>query len=260
MRRSLLAALALAALTAVPAYAELPVSMRGSNAAMVRQHNLATSAGYTFVRTPAELEALVEAGELVRLHGNADYGFREGVTSMVARPEMEIFIERLARDYRAACGEQLIVTSLTRPLDRQPRNAHRLSVHPAGVAVDLRVSQNGACRNWLETTLMEMEGQGLLDGIRERNPPHYHVALFAPAYMEHIVPILEAEREAREAELEAERSAERAQLLAGRLGMDVTAAAVDPEVLTRASPWRVVALVPLAFLAVLLIGGRRPQE
>jgi hypothetical protein len=246
MRRGILGAIALAALTALPARGDVPVSLRGSNAAMVRQHNVAVEAGYPFARTPAEMEALVESGELVRLYGNEDYGFRTGVRSLVARPETEIFIERLARDYRAACGEQLIVTSVTRPMSRQPRNSHRLSVHPTGMAVDLRVSQTAACRDWMEETLMAMESQGLLDGIRERNPPHYHVALFPDAYLAHIGPLLEAER-----------SAERVRVMTDRLG--VLAAGVSGAA-DRGGVWevlaRMLALVPMAFLLVLVIGHR----
>jgi hypothetical protein len=248
MRRGLLCALAISAVAAVPASAaDLPVSLRGSNQAMVRQHAVAVQADYPFARTPSHMAVLEAKGELVRLYGNDDYGFRAGVESLLARPETRIFIERLARDYRAACGEQLIVTSLTRPMSAQPRNSHRLSVHPAGIAVDLRVSQNAACRSWLEDTLMTMEGQGLLDGIRERRPPHYHVALFPEAYMAHIAPIVAAER-----------SAERAQLMADRLTV-LAAGAPGLEVATdTAALGRMVALVPLAFLVVFLLGlGRR---
>jgi hypothetical protein len=246
MRRGILGALAIAAFTAAPAAADLPVSLRGSPGAMARQHNVAVDAGYTFVRTPAEMAALEARGELVRLYGNDDYGFRAGVRSLVARPEMEIFIERLARDYRAACGEQLIVTSLTRATSRQPRNAHRLSVHPAGIAADLRVSQNAACRSWLEDTLMAMESQGLLDGIRERNPPHYHVALFPEAYMAHIEPVLAAEQ-----------SAERARVMAERMAAASASVASLESITEQGATWRVVALVPLAFFLVFLMGRGR---
>lgn len=179
---------------ATPASADVPVTLRGSSAAMERQHTVARELGFAFVRTPAEMARLEAEGELVRLEGNEDYGLREGVASLVARPEMRTFIERLARDYRAACGEPLVVTSLTRPTTRQPRNAHRLSVHPAGIAVDLRVSRTADCRAWLEDTLLAMEEEGVLDVTRERSPPHYHVALFPDAYMAHIQPALEAER------------------------------------------------------------------
>jgi hypothetical protein len=250
MRRCFVGALAIAAFTAAPATADVPVSLRGSPAAMARQHSVAVEAGYTFVRTPAQMEALVEEGELVRLDGNEDYGFRPGVRSLVGRPEMAVFIERLAREYRATCGEQLIVTSLTRPASRQPRNAHRLSVHPAGMAVDLRVSRSAACREWLEDTLMAMEEQGLLDGIRERSPPHYHVALFPEAYMAHVEPLMAAEQ-----------SAERVLLMTERL--DLLRAGLVPmaeSVHEGDHAWRLLALAPLAFFLVLLIGRRAPHR
>jgi hypothetical protein len=243
MRRSILGALAMTLLWVVPLHADVPVSLRGSNAAMVRQHSVALDAGYPFVRSVRDIEALEASGDLVRLHGNDDYGFRAGVRSMVGRPEMKIFIERLSADYRAACNEQLIVTSMTRPMDRQPRNAHRLSVHPAGIAVDLRVSQSATCRAWIEDTLMAMEEQGLLDGIRERSPPHYHVALFPGAYMTHIEPVLEAER-----------SAERVRWAGERLAVLAASPVPVESTADRRPTLRVLAFVPAAFLAVFLIG------
>lgn len=201
MRRSLLGLLALA-LTAVPLHAEraeVPVTLRGSLSAMMRQHSIALALGYEFVESRADMAELIARGELVRLEGNEDYGFRNGVRSLVARPEMGTFIQRLGRDYRAACDEQLVVTSLTRPLNRQPSNAHRLSVHPTGIAVDLRVSRSPACRRWLESALLGMEEQGLLDVTREYYPPHYHVALFPAAYMQAVAPVIAAEERARAA-------------------------------------------------------------
>src|SRR5690606_4402484 len=90
--------------------------------------------------------------------------------------------------------EKLVVTSLTRPASSQPRNSHALSVHPTGMAVDLRISQRAASREWLENTLLSLEADGLLDVTRERNPPHYHVALFPEAYMAHVERLLERER------------------------------------------------------------------
>ena len=99
-----------------------------------------------------------------------------------ARPEVRTFVERLAAEFRAANGKPLIVTSLTRPEALQPRNAHQLSVHPAGMAVDFRVPDDAASRRWLEEKLVSMERSGLLDVTRERHPPHYHVAVFPEQY------------------------------------------------------------------------------
>lgn len=182
------------AVAAARTVADVPVTLRGSSAAMQRQHAVALDLGYAFVRTPGEMTRLEGDGELVRMEGNENYGFRQGVTSLVARPEMRTFIERLSSEYHAACDEKLIVTSLTRPTTRQPRNAHRLSVHPAGIAVDLRVSGRAECRRWLEDELLAMEEDGLLDATRERSPPHYHIALFPDAYMARVQPEIDAER------------------------------------------------------------------
>jgi hypothetical protein len=88
----------------------------------------------------------------------------------------------LAADYRSATAKALVVTSLTRPEALQPRNAHQLSVHPAGMAVDFRIPDDTSSRRWLETTLLRMEKDGLLDVTRERHPPHYHVAVFPKPY------------------------------------------------------------------------------
>ena len=98
------------------------------------------------------------------------------------RPEVKTFVENVSAEYRKACGEQLVVTSLTRPRTAQPGNAHKLSVHPAGMAVDFRISRNAKCRTWFEKALLALETRAVLDATRERNPPHYHVAVFPDAY------------------------------------------------------------------------------
>lgn len=182
MRLAAPAALALVGLAAAPAAKDVPVTLRGSPESMARQHTVAREIGLPFVRTPVELRLLARRGELVTLRGNADYELREGMTDAAARPELRGLIEHVAAGYRRACGERLVVTSLTRPTTRQPRNAHPLSVHPAGIAADLRVSARPACRNWLERTLLALEEQGILDATREQRPPHYHVAVFPAAY------------------------------------------------------------------------------
>ena len=98
---------------------------------------------------------------------------------------MKLFIERLSQQYRHACGERLVVTSLTRPLTHQPRNASDRSVHPTGMALDLRRRQ-GTCRRWLEGTLLYLEDQDVLEATSERSPPHYHVAVFPSQYAAYV--------------------------------------------------------------------------
>jgi LysM repeat protein len=173
---------ALALAGSAPAAAQ---TLRGSPQAMQQQYRVAQDHDYTFLQTAAQVRRFVELGLLVRLPGNANY-MLASVSYPYARPEVKLFIERLSAQYRAACGEQLVVTSLTRPVREQPRNASHLSVHPAGMAVDLRVSGRAACRNWLERTLMSLERQGVLNAIRESRPPHYHVALYPTPYTRYV--------------------------------------------------------------------------
>jgi hypothetical protein len=101
-------------------------------------------------------------------------------------PEVKLFLERLGKQYREANGSPLVVTSLVRPSSEQPRNAHELSVHPAGMAVDFRVPSNAKARAWLESALLQLENRGVLDVTRERFPPHYHVAVFPVAYAAYV--------------------------------------------------------------------------
>jgi hypothetical protein len=176
--------LALSLGMATPALAD--VTLRGSRGSMERQHQVARAHDYTFLRSPAQVRDFVEAGRLVEVRGNGDYEVARGVSFPYARQELLTFVERLSEQYRGACGERLVVTSLTRPASRQPGNAHPLSVHPAGMAVDLRISDRAACRSWLEGTLLSLEERELLDVTRERNPPHYHVAVFPEPYMAHV--------------------------------------------------------------------------
>ncbi|MBW3630440.1 MAG: hypothetical protein KY464_14235 [Gemmatimonadetes bacterium] len=174
-------------LVASPAMAAAgSATLRGSPASMARQHEVAEEQAYSFVRTPAEVRKLVEEGELVAIPGNTDYEVSRGVSFPYAKPELRLFLERLGEQYRSACGESLVVTSLTRPISKQPGNAHPLSVHPAGMAVDFRISRQAACRGWLEQALLSLEKDQLLDVTRERNPPHYHVAVFPVEYLAYV--------------------------------------------------------------------------
>jgi hypothetical protein len=162
---------------------EVGVTLSGSRASMLRQNRIAKEESFTFLRTTSQVLSYVNNGHLVPLTGNENYAVIAG--HPYARPVVRTFIERLARDYRDGCGERLVVTSLTRPATRQPSNASPLSVHPAGMAVDLRYSANAACRGWLSLELLRLETAGLLDATLERSPPHFHVAVFPRAWEIH---------------------------------------------------------------------------
>lgn len=163
-------------------------TLRGSGTSMARQNNIAKQHEYTFLRTTGDVNRFVSRGYLVPIQGNSNYELAR-VSFPYARPQVRTFIQRLSAQYRAACGERLVVTSLTRPQSHQPRNASTRSVHPTGMAIDLRVSDSRACRSWLETTLLSLERQGVLDATREYRPPHYHIALFPTQYDDYVTQV-----------------------------------------------------------------------
>lgn len=169
-------------------------SLAGSRASMERQHQHAVLAGYTFTRTPSAVNDLVDAGDLVRVTENRHVAIHN-VSYPYARRPVKTLIERLGAQYYNACGEKLTVTSLTRPIERQPANAASDSVHPTGMAVDLRIPQKQSCRTWLERTLLALEESEVLDVTRERNPPHYHVAVFPEPYVNYLAGIQGQSRE-----------------------------------------------------------------
>jgi len=186
MRRTFMLALALSvgsAGAAESAFASERASLKGSAASMAEQNRVAKDHGLSFFRTEADIRAAAARGDLVELTGNDDYEVASFVSLPYSVPAVRTFVEDLSRGYREACGQKLVVTSATRASSKQPKNAHNLSVHPAGMALDLRVSDRASCRQWLEATLMSHERAGLLNGIREFHPPHYHVAIYPASYM-----------------------------------------------------------------------------
>lgn len=166
----------------VPAAAQ---TLRGSSSSVDLQHRIAVEHDYTFLTGTSDVNRFVDLGLLVPIKGGADYEIH-AVSFPYGRPAVRTFVERLAGQYRSACGEKLVVTSLTRPTTRQPRNASDMSVHPAGMAVDLRISNRTSCRRWLESTLLSLEKTGVLEATRERNPAHYHVAVFPSQYLGYV--------------------------------------------------------------------------
>ncbi len=160
-------------------------SLRGSGASLDRQNRQAAQHDFSRLRDANQVQRFVDAGLLVPVSDAAD-NWLKAVSFPVARPAVKLLIQRLGSQYRAACGERLVVTSLMRPLANQPRNASRRSVHPTGMALDLRRPFPGPCRTWLEDTLLYLEGQGVLEATRETSPSHYHIALYPQQYVAHV--------------------------------------------------------------------------
>ncbi len=175
--RTTLLLIAAAALTPQLALAQ---SLRGSPASVDRMYYKAQAQGLTFFKSADEVTRAADAGEVGLLRGNMDYAV-VGTRVPYVRPETLRFIEALGAAHRQACGEPIVVTSGIRPTERRLRNSHVKTVHPTGMAVDIRKSP-GNCRVWLRKALLGLEAQGLIEAIEENRPPHFHIAVYsAPA-------------------------------------------------------------------------------
>src|SRR6185295_9135567 len=175
---TLLALIGLAATTGLaPGDVLRAQTLVGSPFSMDLQNREAQDHAFTFLRNPGDVDVFVRHGLLIRVPGNQDYQV-DGASFPYARPEVKGFLEWMGRRYRTACGEPLVATSLVRPKSNQPWNASIHSVHPTGMAMDLRRSFHRSCRTFLESNLLDLEGRGILEATKERFPAHYHVALF----------------------------------------------------------------------------------
>ncbi|HET6764284.1 MAG TPA: hypothetical protein VFH27_11450, partial [Longimicrobiaceae bacterium] len=139
-----LAALCLAALPAVAG----AQTLRGSRGAVDRTYRQAVKNDATFYRSPRGVRSAAAEGDLVRLTGNGDYRLA-GTAYPYTLPSTRLFVTRLAAQYHAECGERMVVTSAVRPKSYRLPNSVDLSVHPTGMAVDLRRPSKPGCMRWL---------------------------------------------------------------------------------------------------------------
>lgn len=177
----IVAPVALAAALAVPPAAAHAQTLRGSRGSVERMYGQAKRQDLTFYRTGRGVRSAAADGELVRLSGNENYRLADA-SYPYALPTTRTFVQRLAAQYRDQCGEKLVVTSATRPRSVRLRNSVAESVHPSGMAVDIRRPTRGGCLRWLRQTLLDIEGEGVIEAIEEHHPPHFHVAVFPAQY------------------------------------------------------------------------------
>ena len=152
-------------------------SLRGSQESVDHLYLVARASGLQFHATVRSARRAVAAGEFVALSGNGDYTPKNRMSLPYATPETRLFIERLGAEYHNACGERLVVTSALRPMSRRPRNGSVKSVHPTGIAVDVRKPKRRMCRDWLRQLLLQHEREGVIEATEEFRPPHFHIVV-----------------------------------------------------------------------------------
>jgi hypothetical protein len=155
-------------------------TLRGSQSSVDATYEFARDRKLTFHETGRTVRRAATTGKFVRLAGNSNFRMK-GVTYPYVLPATRTFVHRLAAEYRSVCREPMTVTSAVRPSTRQPRNAAAKSVHPTGLAIDLRKPRGRNCRDWLRDRLLELERDDLIDATEEFRPPHFHVVVFSAA-------------------------------------------------------------------------------
>ena len=159
-------------------------SLRGSLASVARMYRQAMREDLYFYETAKGVRNAARKGRLVRLRSDRNSTY-DSVRWPYVQPQTRKFVERLGEQYRDACGERLVVTSAVRPATRQPANSSARSVHPTGMAIDLR-KPKGACLRWLRGALLELEDAGVIEATEEYGPPHFHVAVFPTPYHRYV--------------------------------------------------------------------------
>jgi nucleoid-associated protein YgaU len=161
-------------------------SLRGSVSSVNRMYRQARAEDFSFFETPASVRRAVNKGLLVRLDDNADNFDIAEVGYPYVRKATLAFVDRLGAQYREGCGERLVVTSAVRPETRQPPNSTERSVHPTGMAIDLRKPSGRSCLKWLREALLGLEKLGLVEATEEHSPAHFHVAVFLTPYSDYV--------------------------------------------------------------------------
>ena len=175
----------LAALLAAPALLAAQ-SLRGSTASINRMYREAKAEDFSFFETSASVRRAVNAGLLIRLDDRNSRFELADVGYPFVRPVTLTFADRLGSQYREACGERLVITSAVRPETRQPPNSTERSVHPTGMAIDLRRPESPRCLRWLRETLLDLEAGGVIEATEEHHPAHFHVAVFSTPYKRYV--------------------------------------------------------------------------
>ena len=140
-----------------------------------RQFRYAEANGIPFARNERDYQDLVARGQFVRL--------RHPALTIAARrpyvlPTTAQFIYEIADAFSGAGCRGLRINDAARLVSERPSNGSVYSVHPAGMALDLRVINLSArCYEVLTNILSMAEMRGQADATREHRPPHFHVVV-----------------------------------------------------------------------------------
>ncbi len=137
--------------------------------------------------------AYTKANAIPLISSNADYWelVRRGYLVSLRHPDLEVgakrphvlpttarFIYEIAEQFRTAGCGRLRINDATRLVSERPKNGSPYSVHPAGMALDVRViNLSERCYAELNRLLHTAEAELQADVTREYKPEHFHVVV-----------------------------------------------------------------------------------
>jgi hypothetical protein len=160
-------------------------SLRGGRAPRAEAYQEAKKHQVPFVSSEAEIKTLLQQDRLVRLVSETHFEVDEQVSYPYVLPEVRIFAQRMGEYLHEVCGERMVITSALRLTTQKLRNSISDTVHPTGMALDIRLPPR-KCRKWFEARKKYLEYKGVIQATRERWPPHYHVVVYPKQYAMYI--------------------------------------------------------------------------
>ena len=140
-----------------------------------QQHHYAQKMQLPLMTTEAQYKERIASGYYVPFEGPYLHILAK---RPYALPSTVAFINEMAKEYQTTGCGKLIVRGALRLTTERPPNGSIHSVHPAGMAVDIRTNHiPPVCAEWLRTYLKQKEALGEVDGTHELKPEHLHVVV-----------------------------------------------------------------------------------
>ena len=141
--------------------------------------------GLTFVNSKDEIPEMVSKSLLVPLVSETNFEVDKQVSYPYVLPEVRIFAQQISEYLNEICGERMVITSALRPTSLKLINSVDDTVHPTGMALDIRRPPK-KCREWFEARIKYLEYKGAIQATREHQPPHYHVVVYPDQYATYV--------------------------------------------------------------------------
>lgn len=160
-------------------------SLKGSAASQRRQHEEAKRSGLSYIKDDSQLFSMVKSGYLVPITRNIRVNPELRKKFHFVRPWTNLFLKRIAIQFKNKFGTDLQVNSAVRTVEYQNnlrkrnKNAARRSSHPTGATIDL--AKKNLTREqivWLRAVLISLERRKLIEATEEENQSCFHIMVF----------------------------------------------------------------------------------